>query len=102
MIEPVEAELARPPIFNERQEAVLRDEDVELDRAISRLNANSHTNANGSAASPSASETPSQTATLTEGALTPAQLENGEKRTIVTFEPGTRENPREWTKGRKW
>jgi hypothetical protein len=98
MIEPVEAELARPPIFNDRQEAVLRDEDVELDRAISRLNANT----NGSTASPSASETPSQTATLNEGGLTPAQLESGEKKTIVTFEPGTRENPREWSKRRKW
>lgn len=98
MIEPVEAELARPPIFNERQEAILRDEDVELDRAISRLNAN----ADGATASPSTSETPSQTATLNVAVFTPAQLENGEKRTIVTFEPGTRENPREWTKGRKW
>jgi hypothetical protein len=94
MIEPVEAEFARPPIFNTAQERVLREEDVELGRAISNLAppTNSVTSSNA----------PSQTATLHEEPKTAGELERGEKKIIVYFEEGAGENPREWSKGKKW
>lgn len=78
MIEPIEAELARPPIYNPQQEAILRDEEIERDDAITRDDPDAHT--------------------LHEEAL----AEKAKGRIIVTFEHGSKENPRNWGKGRKW
>ncbi|CAK9784646.1 putative polyamine transport protein specific for spermine [Cutaneotrichosporon oleaginosum] len=79
MIEPIEAEAARPPIFNAQQEETLRDEPVERDGAITGSN---H----------------SDTHTLHEH----VEAEKAKGRIIVDFEPGSREDPRNWGKGRKW
>lgn len=79
MIEPVEAEMAQPPIFTNKQEKILRDEDIELPNAISREGT---VVANGGPASP--------------------DVEKAGGRIIVDFEPGAHEDPREWSKGKKW
>lgn len=79
MIEPIEAEMARPPVFNPRQEETLRDEEVEHDGAI-------------------AGRQGSDINTLHEH----QEAEKAKGRIIVDFEPGSREDPRNWGKGRKW
>lgn len=80
MIEPIEAEVARPPIFTAQQEATLRDEEVERDGAITGSN---H----------------SDSQTLHDHAV---EAEKAKGRIIVDFEPGSREDPRNWSNGRKW
>jgi hypothetical protein len=75
MIEPVEAELARPPIFTNAQEQVLRDENVETNSTISTVVGNNRK---------------------------PSDPEKAGGRIIVDFEPGAGEDPREWGKGKKW
>lgn len=82
MIEPVEAEMARPPIYNDRQEQILQDEGVELDNAVTR---------NSLAASDP---------TLRHEAAIEAEKHHG--KILVDFEPGTKEDPREWGNHRKW
>lgn len=89
MIEPVEAEMAFPPIFNEKQERVLRDEEIEEPEAIQRV-ATHHTQRSNSDATfvPTSANT---------------DLEKGKDgKIIVSFEPGSGESPREWGKGMKW
>lgn len=78
MIEPIEAEMARPPIFNERQEQILQDEEIEREGAIVPSDqSDNHT-------------------------LTDQIAEKAKGRIVVDFEPGSREDPRSWGKGRKW
>lgn len=82
MIEPVEAEFANPPVFNNTQEQVLRDEEVERPGAVT-----------GNAPSES------DTHTLADHAALEAKAKG---KILVDFEPGTKEDPREWANGRKW
>ena len=95
MIEPLEASMSRPPVFSDQQEAVLEDEDIESPHALSDAAA---------AAAPFASSEPSTTSTLNDATPVDAGLaeRGGEKVIIVEFEQGTRENPKEWSKLRKW
>lgn len=81
MIEPVEAEFASPPIFSNRQERALDKEAIEQPGAITGL---------------SGSESEQNTR-----AGTPLN-EKLKGKILVDFEPGSREDPREWNKGRKW
>jgi hypothetical protein len=76
MIEPVEAELARPPIFTNKQEAILRDENIEQPDAIVH---GSSTTING--ADRDVEKAP-------------------EGRIIVDYTPGAGEDPHEWAKWR--
>lgn len=90
MPEPLEAEFANPPIFTPQQEEHIQhapigdlhdDPDVNLDP------------------SPTATAAPS---VHQNTAVQDAQLEFGEKFTIVEFTLGIGENPKEWSKGKKW
>lgn len=72
--------MANPPIYNNRQEETLRDEEIERDGAITGSN---H----------------SDTHTLAEQHV---ESEKAKGRIIVDFEPGSKEDPRNWGKGRKW
>jgi len=85
MIEPVEAEMARPPIFNDKQEAVLRDENIETPGAVTR------------AGTPNSSDV---APTVIGSNDSNKDLEKAAGKIIVKFEPG--ESPREWNKGKKW
>ncbi|OXB38234.1 hypothetical protein LQV05_006469 [Cryptococcus neoformans] len=95
MIIPAEAEVASPPIFTENEETVLEEEDVEqpdLHRIATHLH------------------DPTSTATLSDdqAQITVGQtvfshdLEKGEGRMVVDFAEGQYENPKEWSKGKKW
>lgn len=77
MIEPVEAEFANPPIFSNQQERILEDEVIEQPGAITH-----------------ASDDETRAGT--------PENEKLKGKIIVDFEPGSREDPREWNKGRKW
>jgi len=79
MIEPVEAEFANPPIFTNKQEHILEDEAIERPGAITGVNGSDSDTRAG----------------------TPVN-EKLKGKILVDFEPGTREDPREWGKGRKW
>lgn len=75
-VEPIEAEFASPPILSEKQERQFRDE-------------------------------PLEGANLSKNSSTPTVVGNieqfgAEKKKIVSFEVGTREDPREWAKSKKW
>jgi hypothetical protein len=88
MPEPIEAEFARPPIFNADQEKHLQ-----------------HEPRGDLADDPDAAYSPSPTTTASPSVHnhgTGAELEAGEKFSIVTFEAGSGENPKEWTRGKKW
>lgn len=85
MIVPVEAELARPPILTEQDEATLRNEAVENHHLPSHLHGKAK------------DELPSNTTSETQSV---ADLEAAEKAIIVEFEQG--EGPRDWTKAKKW
>lgn len=76
MIEPVEAEMARPAVLTPQQEAVLQDEDVERD-ARDRRDGGSQT-------------------TLRE-----QDVEAGEKVHVEVALKGA-EDPKQWSKGKKW
>lgn len=82
MIEPVEAEMAQPPVFTPAQERAIQNEEVERPGAVTQL-----------------TSTESDTHTLAEHAALEAKAKG---KILVDFEPGTREDPREWTNGRKW
>lgn len=91
MIEPVEGEFAQPSIFTNAQEAALENEDVELTDVVSRTQ--------NFALSPSS--------TLGNQSNDPSviirshDLEKGSNaRVVVHFEAG--EDPKLWSKGRKW
>lgn len=90
MIIPAEAEIASPPIFNEDEEVVLEEEDIEqpdLHRIATHLH------------------DPSPTATLSNEqarVTTSHDLEKGEGRMVVDFAEGQHEDPKEWSNGRKW
>jgi hypothetical protein len=81
MIEPVEAEFAKPPIYTNKQERAIDDETVEVPGGIT-----------GVTGSDSDDNTRSGT---------PIN-EKLKGKILVDFEPGTREDPREWGAGRKW
>lgn len=80
MIEPVEAEFAQPPIFTPKQEQILEDEEVERPGAITGAETQSNDNTRVG---------------------TPVN-EKLKGKIIVDFEPGSREDPRNWSKLRKW
>lgn len=101
MIEPVEAEFASPPIFTDRQESRLEEEDVESPEADLRRG-----NSDASAAT-TLNETPSTERSVQhiigheKTAHTQGDIEKGKStKTIVEFGPG--ENPKTWSKGHKW
>lgn len=110
MLEPVEAEFAQPPIYTDAQEEILRDEDAEEADAItivpSRVSSpasrtNTYTNSPQShSATTLAGEPPSNDSKedVHKSAGDAEKLGNG--RMTVHFDPG--ENPKEWTKARKW
>ncbi|OWZ28764.1 spermine transporter [Cryptococcus neoformans c45] len=110
MLEPVEAEFAQPPIYTDAQEEILRDEDAEEADAItivlSRVSSpasrtNTYTNSPQShSATTLAGEPPSNDfkEDVHKSAGDAEKLGNG--RMTVHFDPG--ENPKEWTKARKW
>lgn len=81
MIEPVEAEFAQPPIYNNAQEEALQDEEIERPGVVAARSRESDVH------------------TLHEQAALEAKAKG---RIIVDFEPGSKEDPREWSKGRKW
>lgn len=87
MIVPVEAELARPPILTEADEATLRNEVVENHHVPSHAHGKSK------------EELPSNNTSATQS-VDLENAENSEKVTIVEFDEG--ESPREWSRGRKW
>ena len=80
--EPVEAEISRPPVYTDKQERQLANQDLE----------------------PGSSS--SSTPTLHDGSPSSEALfdvEQGRKeKVLVQFEPGAREDPREWSKTKKW
>lgn len=80
MIEPVEAEMARPAIYTDAQEEAFRDEDVE-GQDLSRIGSTLGSQANQ---------------------RDPADVEKQGGHIIVDFEPGANENPHEWSRGKKW
>lgn len=80
--EPIEAEIARPSVYTDKQEHQLANRDLEPEL--------------------SSSSTP----TLHDGSPSseaPFDVEQGSKeKVLVSFEPGAREDPREWSKAKKW
>lgn len=92
MIEPVEAEMARPAVFTPKQEAELQNRDAEGDGAGA-----------GAASSSASSTTLNHGPVHPQGGAVQGDIESGnEKYTLVEFEPGTGEDPKEWGKGKKW
>lgn len=87
MIVPVEAELARPPILTEADEATLRNEVVENHHVPS------HAHVKNKEAIASNNTSATQSVDL-------ENAENAEKAIIVEFDEG--ESPRDWSKARKW
>lgn len=87
MIVPVEAELARPPVFTEEDEATLRNEVVENHHIPS------HAHGKEKETIPSNDTSATQSVDL-------ENAENAEKAIIVEFDEG--ESPREWSNARKW
>lgn len=80
--EPVEAEMAMPPIYTNTQEKRMGEADVEP--------------SNRSSVATLAGDV--DTFRSTSG-----DVESGKRdKVIVAFEPGTGENPREWSKAKKW
>ncbi|KAK8866186.1 hypothetical protein IAR55_001337 [Kwoniella newhampshirensis] len=103
MIEPVEAELAQPPIYTNEQEEALREEAVEEPNHVTRIASRlSHTATRTSQVGIApALQYGSQTSTLDDRTGAIAVKEKGaDGRTIVHFEAG--EAPREWSKFNKW
>ncbi|GHJ86014.1 hypothetical protein NliqN6_2416 [Naganishia liquefaciens] len=90
MPEPIEAEFAAPPIFSPAQEKHMQH------APIGDLHDDPDVTANPS---PTTTAAPSvhQHTTMHD-----AELEAGEKFTLVEFTPGTGEDPKEWGKGKKW
>ncbi|TYJ56538.1 hypothetical protein B9479_002785 [Cryptococcus floricola] len=105
MLEPVEAEFAKPPIYNDAQEEAFQSEETEEPNAITYA-ANNLTRVEtreGRQASP----THSQSSTLQNNGVA-AKLDDPEKggyqktadsKILVTFDVG--EDPKEWTKFHK-
>lgn len=75
-VEPIEAEFASPPVLTDEQEQQFRDEPLE------GANLSRH------ASSPTV--------------VGDVERSGAEKKKIVSFEVGARENPREWAKPKKW
>lgn len=88
MIVPVEAELARPPILTEADEATLRNE------ALENHHLPSHVHEKAKPDGPNSNNTSATQSVDLESA------ELAEKAIIVEFEEG--ESPREWSRARKW
>lgn len=94
MLEPTEGELARPPIYNNAQEEDMAERPGEgRDDSLAGVEA-------GVNASSTSDET-----------LAPCHTRHGngdveqvgdEKITIVGFESGNGEDPKEWASGKKW
>jgi hypothetical protein len=87
MIEPVEAELARPPIFTSQQEHQMQETDG---RDLQ------HGDEQEGTAPTSPSDNSANASTLVLG----ADAEKGKGEMEVDFGPG--ENPKEWSKAKKW
>jgi hypothetical protein len=90
MPEPIEAEFANPPIFTDEQEKHIQH------APIGDLHDDPHATADPSPTTTAAPSVHQHTAAHD------GELEVGEKFTLVEFEPGTGENPREWSKAKKW
>ncbi|OCF37278.1 spermine transporter [Kwoniella heveanensis BCC8398] len=93
MLEPIEAEFARPPIYTAEQEEALRDEDVESPGALSPAGLERHRTQLSRVAS---------THLTRVGTHTPdsAEAEKGKGEILVEFQEG--EGPRNWPKAKKW
>ncbi|KAJ9123324.1 hypothetical protein QFC22_001523 [Naganishia vaughanmartiniae] len=85
MPEPIEAEFAQPPIFTSEQEKHLQ-----------------HLPRGDLADDPDLNPSATTTAAPSVHHQTTGDIENGEKVIIVEFEPGSPEDPKNWSKGRKW
>ncbi|KAG6816723.1 hypothetical protein H0H87_003583 [Tephrocybe sp. NHM501043] len=102
--EPIEAELACPPILTKAQEEEYRTLDQEgplsLQRALSRASKYFHDDveAQNTATNTVIGTPPNEKVTVAD--LAAQYRKEGVK--LVDFEPGTGENPREWSKGKKW
>ncbi|ODN79495.1 hypothetical protein L202_03466 [Cryptococcus amylolentus CBS 6039] len=100
MLEPVEAEFAQPPIFNDRQEEALREEGIEESNTISNIKENPSVTAFKSDTIPSEATT-LQGHHSEEQLPEKADIEKGHgDMIIVEFAEG--ENPKEWSKGSRW
>lgn len=94
MIEPIAAEFAQPPIFTNADERTLRDEPVEHPHLHDHRGS-----ASGALASAKQGQHGHSNFNNVEAGTA------GEKSTnpyLVRFEPGTGEDPREWSKAKKW
>ena len=90
MPEPIEAEFANPPIFTPAQEEHIQH------APIGDLHDDIHA---GAAHSPTTTAVPSVHGPSTFGE---AGLEAAEKLIIVEFTPGSGEDPKSWSRGKKW
>lgn len=95
MIIPAEAEVASPPIFTEDEEAVLEEEDVEQPD-LRRIATHLHDPAS------TATLSDDQAGTTAGQTVLSHDLEKGEGRMVVDFAEGHYEDPKEWSKGKKW
>lgn len=91
MLEPVEAEFAKPPIFSNQQEDALREEEIEEPNLISDA---------GKQAT-SASDNSTLHGQQSSEKINEKDIEKGkDEHIIVQFDEG--EGPKQWSKGRKW
>ncbi|WWD09707.1 hypothetical protein V865_007835 [Kwoniella europaea PYCC6329] len=93
MLEPVEAEFARPPIYTTEQEEALQDEDVETPDALSPAGLERHRTQMSRILSTHLTRVGTHTPDSNE-------LEKGNGEILVEFEEG--EGPRNWSQGKKW
>ncbi|KAE8540469.1 hypothetical protein D1P53_003415 [Cryptococcus gattii VGV] len=91
MLEPVEAEFAKPPIFSNQQEDILHEEEIEEPNAISDA---------GKQAT-SGSDNSTLHGHQSSEKINEKDVEKGkDEHIIVQFDEG--EGPKQWSKGRKW
>lgn len=88
MIEPLEAELARPAIYNDQEEHVFAEHDLESNHDLEPTTVTS--------------TSATVTSRAVDNAITPRDAEAGGKHVLITFEPGLGEDPKEWSKAVKW
>lgn len=91
MLEPVEAEFAKPPIFSNQQEDILREEEIEEPNAISDAGKQATCGSDNSTLHGHQSSEK----------INEKDVEKGkDEHIIVQFDEG--EGPKQWSKGRKW
>ncbi|WWC86541.1 uncharacterized protein L201_001418 [Kwoniella dendrophila CBS 6074] len=93
MIEPIEAEFAQPPIYTEEQEEVYREECVEQSGNLDSIGLEPH----GNQLNQVISSHPTRAGTHTADS---SEVEKGKGEILVECE--YEENPRNWSKGKKW